>query len=399
MVLYELLTGSTPLEKARLRQAAYAEIIRQIREEEPPRPSTRLSEAREALPSISAQRRTDPARLARLVRGELDSIVMKALEKDRNRRYETASGLARDIERHLAGAPVEAGRPSSTYRLRKLVRRRHATFLTAAAVGGLILIVAAIAALTVATARQQALAVAREAHLAREMAELARREAEAARRSEAAVRARPENMGSDFQRPSPPQRQPSDLGLGRGMALLDAASSAIERSPSDQPVNDASERMRFGKGYRNLGQPKLAIPQFEKALALRRQALGPEHEDTLLTMENLAEALSVVGKAPEAESIWRQVVTIREKTMPDNWLTFHGRFMLGDLLRLQKKFVEAEPLLVSGYEGLKARRSQMIVPSPQRFLAERGSRIIDLYEAWGKKDKAEEWRARLAQYR
>ena len=122
VLLYELLTGSTPLEKARLRQAAYAEIIRQIREEDPPKPSTRLSEARATLPSISAQRQTDPARLARLMRGELDWIVMKALEKDRARRYETASGLARDIERHLAGDPVEAGPPSRIYRLRKAVR-------------------------------------------------------------------------------------------------------------------------------------------------------------------------------------------------------------------------------------------------------------------------------------
>src|SRR5271168_4350112 len=116
VLLYELLTGSTPLEKQKIRQAAYAEIIRQIREEEPPRPSTRLTESRKTLPSISAQRHTDPARLASLVRGELDWIVMKALEKDRGRRYETASGLARDIERHLAGDPVQAGRPSRTYR-------------------------------------------------------------------------------------------------------------------------------------------------------------------------------------------------------------------------------------------------------------------------------------------
>ena len=86
VLLYELLTGSTPLEKARLRQAAYAEIIRQIREDEPPKPSMRLSEARATLPSISAQRQTDPARLARLMRGELDWIVMRALEKDRARR-------------------------------------------------------------------------------------------------------------------------------------------------------------------------------------------------------------------------------------------------------------------------------------------------------------------------
>ncbi len=120
VLLYELLTGSTPLERETLREAAYTEILRRIKEEEPPRPSTRLSESSERLPSISAQRHTEPARLTKLVRGELDWIVMKALEKDRTRRDETANGFARDIVRYLAGDPVEAGPPSASYKLRKL---------------------------------------------------------------------------------------------------------------------------------------------------------------------------------------------------------------------------------------------------------------------------------------
>ena len=111
-----------------------------------PRPSTRLSESRDTLPSISAQRQTDPARLARLVRGELDWIVMKALEKDRGRRYETASGLARDVERHLAGDPVEAGPPSRSFaRYASSPADIARALLTAGACGGLILIVAALA--------------------------------------------------------------------------------------------------------------------------------------------------------------------------------------------------------------------------------------------------------------
>jgi eukaryotic-like serine/threonine-protein kinase len=186
VLLYELLTGSTPLEKARLRQAAYAEIIRQICEDEPPRPSTRLSEARNSLPSISVQRQTDPARLARLVRGELDWIVMKALEKDRARRYETASGLARDIERHLAGDPVEAGPPSRFYRLRKTVRRNRPALLTAMAFAGLLTIFLAIAALmAVRAARMAAMERAAADTHARFAVESARR-AEQAAREEAA---------------------------------------------------------------------------------------------------------------------------------------------------------------------------------------------------------------------
>src|SRR5205814_4534712 len=95
VLLYELLTGTTPFAPKRLRQAAFTEMLRIIREEEPPKPSTRLSDSGDSLPSISAQRRTERKALTKLVRGELDWIVMKALEKDRTRRYETASGLAR----------------------------------------------------------------------------------------------------------------------------------------------------------------------------------------------------------------------------------------------------------------------------------------------------------------
>jgi WD40 repeat protein/serine/threonine protein kinase len=123
VLLYELLTGSPPLDGKRLRQAALDEVVRLIREEEPPRPSTRLSGSGEQVATISGQRRMEPAKLARLMRGELDWIVMRALEKDRNRRYETASGLARDVERYLHDEPVEACPPSISYRLRKIARK------------------------------------------------------------------------------------------------------------------------------------------------------------------------------------------------------------------------------------------------------------------------------------
>ena len=133
VLLYELLTGTTPLEKQRFKEAAWDEIRRIIREEEPPRPSTRLSSS-QTLPSLAAGRQTEPARLTKLVRGELDWIVMKALEKDRTRRYETANGFAMDIQRYLAGEPVLAAPPSARYRLRKFVRKHRAALTTAAAV-------------------------------------------------------------------------------------------------------------------------------------------------------------------------------------------------------------------------------------------------------------------------
>ncbi|HEV3343139.1 MAG TPA: protein kinase [Pirellulales bacterium] len=142
VLLYELLTGTTPFDRQRFAEAAYDEIRRIIREEEPPKPSTRFSTLGQAA-TVSAGRRSDPRRLSQLVRGELDWIVMKALEKDRNRRYESASAFAADVQRYLRDEPVQACPPSLAYRLRKLMRRHKGPVLAAslvvlALVGGII---------------------------------------------------------------------------------------------------------------------------------------------------------------------------------------------------------------------------------------------------------------------
>src|SRR5205814_1960490 len=142
VLLYELLTGSTPLSHKRVKEAAYAEILRMIKEEEPPKPSTRLSDSGEALASISANRHTEPAKLTKLVRGELDWIVMKTLEKDRNRRYETANGFAADVQRYLNAEAVEACPPSPGYRLRKFARRNKRSLAMVAVAVVAVLIVA-----------------------------------------------------------------------------------------------------------------------------------------------------------------------------------------------------------------------------------------------------------------
>jgi WD40 repeat protein/serine/threonine protein kinase len=129
VVLYELLTGTTPFDRQRIKQAGYDEVRRIIREEEPARPSTRVSTLGAAAATVSANRRSDPKKLGRLLRGELDWVVMKCLEKDRNRRYETASALALDLQRYLADEPVQACPPSALYRLRKFARRKRAALV------------------------------------------------------------------------------------------------------------------------------------------------------------------------------------------------------------------------------------------------------------------------------
>jgi serine/threonine protein kinase len=133
VVLYELLTGTTPLEKQRVRDGAWPEILQLIKEDEPPKPSTRLSGSA-TLSDIAARRKMEPARLSRLVSGELDWIAMKCLEKDRGRRYETANALALDLQRYLAGEPVLAAPPSAAYRLRKFVRKNRGPVVAAALV-------------------------------------------------------------------------------------------------------------------------------------------------------------------------------------------------------------------------------------------------------------------------
>jgi serine/threonine protein kinase len=139
VVLYELLTGTTPLDRDRLRVAALDQVIRLIKEEEAPRPSVRLSSSNNLL-KIAAARKTEPAKLSKLVRGDIDWIAMKCLEKDRSRRYETANGLARDVERYLHDEPVEACPPSAGYRLRKFASKYRMP-LTVAAAFALLLVV------------------------------------------------------------------------------------------------------------------------------------------------------------------------------------------------------------------------------------------------------------------
>jgi WD40 repeat protein len=154
VLLYELLTGTTPFDQERLRQAGYDEMRRIIREEEPARPSTRVSTLGPAAATVSAQRQSDPRRLSRLLCGELDWVVMKALEKDRTRRYETASAFATDVRRYLKDEPVEACPPSAWYRFRKFARRHQRGLLTASAFVGAVLLAVLVSTLLIWRANQ-----------------------------------------------------------------------------------------------------------------------------------------------------------------------------------------------------------------------------------------------------
>ena len=182
-ILYELLTGSVPFSRQELQAAGFLEMLRVIREVEPPRPSTKLSKSG-TLPNVADVRRTDPQKLVSLMRGELDWIILKCLEKDRGRRYQAASGLARDLEHYLADEPVEACPPTAGYRLRKFARKHRTALVTAAAFAILLvagMVVSTWQAIRATVAEQAARSSARAAGLSEQVAQKRKDEAEEAK--------------------------------------------------------------------------------------------------------------------------------------------------------------------------------------------------------------------------
>jgi serine/threonine protein kinase len=310
ILLYELLTGTTPLERAKLHQAGYAEILKRIKEEEPPKPSTRLSASKQALASIAALRRTEPAKLARLVRGELDWIVMKALEKDRTRRYETANGLARDIERYLHDEPVEACPPSATYRLRKLARKHRAAMFTLAGFAAVILIAAIVSTL-----------LAIRATTAERLASQRLNESEEARQQAEAVSRR---LVDIFRRPDPNQD-------GRQVKVVDLLDQTTRDLDADFPGTSKikGELLHvLGTTHYGLGLYDRSVELFTRALAARQAALGPDHPDTLKSMSSLAENYMDVGRWREAMPRLEEVVRLQKAKLgrddPDTLESMHG---------------------------------------------------------------------------
>jgi serine/threonine protein kinase/tetratricopeptide (TPR) repeat protein len=366
VLLYELLTGTTPLERAKLREAGYAEVLRRIKEEEPPRPSTRLSHAGDRLASIAATRRTEPARLTRLVRGELDWIVMKALEKERTRRYETANGLARDVQRYLGGNAVEAGPPSAAYRLRKFARKHRAALgtvtafvilLIVASVVSTYLAIRAMRAERVATAEQnRAMVAERDAVEQRDRAVAAEREAKAAAEratTEAAIaRAVNDFLQHDLlgqadvdNQAGPGQKPDPDIKV---RTLLDRAAAAIDGRFVAQPVVEAAIRRSIGDAYLALGLHSSAETHLDRSIALARRELGDQHRDTLNTIANLGNMYWYQGKYAQAEQLFTEALNglrhVQGEEHPD---TIRAMVYLGWLLVDRGKISEVEPLLVT----------------------------------------------------
>ncbi len=371
VLLYELLTGDTPFDRKRMLQAAYDEMRRIIREEDPPRPSTRISTLGDTAASVSQSRGTDPRNLSNQLRGDLDWIVMKAMEKDRTRRYETANGLAMDVQRFLNDEPVLASPPSTSYRLKKLIRRNRGAFVAAAI--STVLLVAGVAGTTygmVAALRANKTIRRQNAELDqsnRNLTEanisiqekhtqlaLARdQEAEARQRAEGVK----EFLVSAFRRVDPDQ----DGYKLTVVELLDRSVEDIEKDLESAPDTQADLLSAIGRSYRGLGMHAEALSVFQRvhelraqinepedrlrllaaynyALALyydgkyqaaielskatletQRKALGEDHTETLSTMNTLAMCYAAIGESKEALELYRTVAqTRREKEGEDD---------------------------------------------------------------------------------
>ncbi len=324
VLLYELLTGSTPFDREQFQDAGLDEVRRLIREQEPQRPSTRISTMGMAATTVSEHRRTNPVELSNSLRHELDWIVMKALEKDRARRYETANDFARDIQRYLDDEPVEACPPSKIYRLKKFTRRNRTAVLATTAVGFALVLGAGVAAgqayratkaetlaeeqLQIATeqqrlAKQQAQLAQKQKRLAEEAAERegklrvdaeqATQQAEAARKQAEAVT---EYLVEAFRSPDPEK----DGRTVTVAEILDRAAGDLETNLSAEPELHAQLLLAIGQTYRGLGLYEEAVRLLERCRDLVDQTLSAEHPDSLKLLRALSGAYWQMGRHDEA---------------------------------------------------------------------------------------------------
>ncbi|MGC9942821.1 MAG: tetratricopeptide repeat protein [Verrucomicrobiota bacterium] len=298
VLLYELLTGKTPFDASELLQAGIDAMRRQIREKEPPRPSTRLSTMLAAdLTSVAAHRQAAPPKLVHLVRGDLDWIVMKCLEKDRTRRYETANGLAMDVLRHINSETVTAVAPSVAYRAGKFIRR-HLRVVVAASLGLLLLVAG-----TVGTTWGMMEAL-RQKH------EALREKHEAERQGVLAGQTTAFLTGM-FESIDPEEAKLREITVRE---ILDQASAQIGTAFPDKPMIEAPLRRTLRDIYEKLGRPDLALVQAQAGIRLVKSAQGDKDSREMAeSMDDVAECLDAQGRSAEALPIHEACLAMCER--------------------------------------------------------------------------------------
>jgi non-specific serine/threonine protein kinase/serine/threonine-protein kinase len=322
VMLYELLVGHLPIDPKELGlQAFIARLV--LRETNPPTPSARLGGLGQTQGSVAASRRTDAGALRRELRGDLDWIVMKAMEQDRTRRYETANALAFELGRYLRDEPVLARPPSAAYRFGKFVRR-HRAGVAAAALAALALLVGAVLATAgMVRATRAERATAREAEAARQVSDF---------------------LVGLF--------EVSDPGQARGNTItareiLDRGADKISTELTDQPRVQGRLMATMGEVYRALGLYDAAGELAERSLVIREEALSPEHEDVAASLDLLGSVYRFQGQYEEAEAALLRALAIREELYGTDDLRVVGTLEgLANTYTEQGKYDEAEPLML-----------------------------------------------------
>ena len=337
VMLYELLTGSTPLDDQTMKEQALLKVLELIRETEPPRPSTRLSDSGDAISGVSDQRRIDPSRLQKILKGELDWIVMKSLEKDRTRRYETPNAFAQDISNFLNEEAVSARPPSNSYKLQKFIRKNRGLvasvlltigLLTFGLIGTSYFMYRALSAEELSNQRLNETEIARkEEQAARELANQRLNETEIARKDEQAAR----ELATE-------EAKKSKTSETRSSKLFDIVTSAFYSVSPDAGANDdmsakqvlinaqkgLSDSGLDGQGktellsvltraFYSLGEYELAIETATEEVALNTELHGEKASETLTGMNNLATIYGSVGREAEAIKIHEKTLRIREE--------------------------------------------------------------------------------------
>jgi serine/threonine protein kinase/Tfp pilus assembly protein PilF len=323
VLLYELLTGSTPFNVGDLSKAGIDEVRRVIREQEPARPSTRLSKLSDAdLTSMAQRRQSEPPTLIHTVRGDLDWIAMKALEKDRSRRYETAYGLALDVQRYLANEPILARPPSMLYKFQKAVLRNQLFFLGIGLFVLLLVVGLIVVSATLAKERQ------------------ARREAETASIKSQEVTKFLEHMLNGV---GPSVARGRDTTMLREM--LDQTAENVGKEITNQPAVEVELRDVLGQLYLAIGNYDQAEKMYRAALGINRSLFGPESKEVAASFGNWGVALDKGGNFQEAELAQRQALDIRQHLFgnenPDVATSLN---LLASVLRHQHRLAESELL-------------------------------------------------------
>jgi eukaryotic-like serine/threonine-protein kinase len=319
IIFYELLAGVHPID---LRKVAFEEFLRRLREDDPPKLSTKFR-AQDAATSteLARKRHTEPPALVKQMRGELDSIALKALEKDRARRYGSPSDFALDIARYLNNEPVLAVPPSVVYRASKFARRYRVALVTACAFA-LVLIAAAVISI------RQSIRANKEAAVAQAVNDFLQ--------NDMLAQASAANQSGPSAKPDP------DLKV---RTALDRAAQRIAGKFDKQPEVEAAIRDTIGQTYIDLGLYPEARKQLEPALDLQRRVLGAENPKTLKTMSRLGGTAQRQGKYAEAETLLGRALEIERRVLgPDHPDTLYSMSNLASLYSGEGKYAQAEGL-------------------------------------------------------